>query len=67
MKQIYISLFIAMCAMFFCTQNIKSQSDDYKKNIVDSVFTNDGRIAIGIAVPGRPPEHYRAPIAYPTE
>jgi hypothetical protein len=53
---------IGLCILFSFAATSQLQ-DDFKKNIVDTIISDDGRIAIGIRVPGIPPENYRAPEA----
>jgi hypothetical protein len=64
MKKFYTlrSAFILMFALTI--SNVFSQRlSAYGDNIIDSIITDDGRIAYAIRVPGIPPEHYRAPEA----
>ncbi len=63
MKKLFLLVFI--CFVFY-SFNCYAYPNSYRKNIVDSIITDDGRILIGIKVPGKPPEVYRAPIAEPT-
>jgi hypothetical protein len=39
------------------------EQDDFESLIIDTIISEDGRIAYGIKIPGIPPENYRAPEA----
>ena len=61
-------IIILLFTVFILTStNIFAYPASLKEYIVDSVVTKDGRVAIAVIVPGKPPENYRAPIAYPTK
>ncbi|MBS3742476.1 MAG: hypothetical protein KGY74_10180, partial [Candidatus Cloacimonetes bacterium] len=62
MKKFIILFFVTL---LFVT-NIYAYPKALEDNIVDSIVTEDGKVAVAIVVPGKPPENYRAPIAYPT-
>ncbi len=54
----------ALCIIFLSAGYAKGQKfGDYRDNIFDTIIADDGRIAYGINVPGKPPDHYRAPAA----
>jgi len=64
MKKILILryVFVLMFALMMA-DSYSQRLAAYKDNIIDSIVTDDGRIAYAIRVPGIPPENYRAPEA----
>jgi hypothetical protein len=54
---------ILLLLSFIISDSYSQRLAAYGNNIIDSIVTDDGRIAYAIRVPGIPPEHYRAPVA----
>jgi hypothetical protein len=67
MKKIYQFLTIWLSFFLLAVTVVNSQTDDYKKYIIETIITEDGDTLCRISVPGKPPENYKAPIAYPTD
>ena len=55
---------IFLCTlMFFSILSFGQKYGDYRDNIIDTIVTEDGRVAYCIKVPGKPPDHFYAPPA----
>ncbi|NTV83668.1 MAG: hypothetical protein HGA23_05135, partial [Bacteroidales bacterium] len=63
MKKLIFAWVIPGTLFLFSGFALGQQFGDYRDYIVDTVVSDDGRVAYGIKVPGKPPDHYRAPAA----